>query len=413
MSNYKVPQLNSFEWQQLVLDKDLSTPSGLTPSKGNRYIVKATGSGDWTGHSNAIATYNGATWDFTEAVEGMICWIADEDKFYKFITSWTEYLGQQGNQGDQGNQGNQGNQGDQGSSNSYSTTFVNADLATGILTVTHNLGVKVVPVIVCNNNFKVIIPDEITYSSTTICLVDLSSYGVLSGTWSIIVLDGGASNINTPVTIQDTDGDTKVETEKNADEDKVRITTAGVQRGQFDSNGLTLQSGVAVKEISNDGTMAGNSDDAVPTEKAVKTYTDDKTVYKGRTDGSTPAAGYIGEMLSGQCGPTTTNTSGYTDLVTLTLTAGIWLVSMCGQTDNVGSQTGFDTTFIVSGTGGTTQGVDVFYVRHTAGQGHSFAFAPRRIVIATGTADKTVVLQGKSVTAAGLMTGYVTAIRIA
>jgi acyl-CoA hydrolase len=27
--------------------------------------------------------------------------------------------------------------------------------------------------------------------------------------------------------------------------------TAGVQRGQFDSDGLTLQSGVAAKEISN------------------------------------------------------------------------------------------------------------------------------------------------------------------
>jgi len=297
--------------------------------------------------------------------------------------------------------------------NSYYTTFINADLVAGILTVTHNLGTQYELVTVIDNNDKVIIPDDITFTNTTSLLVDLSSYGAITGTWKIFILDKGVATTNTPVTIQDVDGDTKVETEKNADEDKVRVTTAGVQRGQIDSDGLTLASGASVNEFSTDGTMAGNSDDAVPTEKAVKTYTDDKTVYKGRTDGSTPAAGYIGEMLSGQCGSTTTNTSGYTDLVTLTLTAGIWLVSMCGQSDNVASETGFDAAFIVSGTGGTTQGVDAFYVRHAACQGHSFAFAPRRIVIATGTADKTVVLQGKSVTAAGLMTGYVTAIRIA
>ena len=107
MANYKVPQLGAFEWQQPVKDKDLSAPPG-GESKGDRYIVKATGSGAWVDQSNNIATYNGATWDFTPATEGMIVWINDEDKFYKFISSWTEYLGQQGNQGNQGSQGNQG-----------------------------------------------------------------------------------------------------------------------------------------------------------------------------------------------------------------------------------------------------------------------------------------------------------------
>ena len=93
MSNYKVPQLGSFEWQQSIIDKDLSTPVGLTPSKGNRYIVKTTGSGDWTGHSNAIATYNGATWDFVEATEGLVCYIKDEDLVYIYTTSWIIWVG--------------------------------------------------------------------------------------------------------------------------------------------------------------------------------------------------------------------------------------------------------------------------------------------------------------------------------
>jgi hypothetical protein len=37
---------------------------------------------------------------------------------------------------------------------------------------------------------------------------------------------------------------------------------------------LKLPSGGAINEFSTDGTLAGNSDDAVPTEKAVKTYVD-------------------------------------------------------------------------------------------------------------------------------------------
>jgi hypothetical protein len=42
--------------QCAVLDKDLSTPPA-SPNDGDRYIVKATGSGVWTGHDNAIAVW--------------------------------------------------------------------------------------------------------------------------------------------------------------------------------------------------------------------------------------------------------------------------------------------------------------------------------------------------------------------
>ena len=43
------------------------------------------------------------------------------------------------------------------------------------------------------------------------------------------------------------------------------------------STSLTLASGASPTEFSTDGTLAGDSDTAVPTEKAVKTYVDDKT----------------------------------------------------------------------------------------------------------------------------------------
>jgi len=251
MSNYKVPQLSSFEWQQAVKDKDLSTPVGLTPAKGDRYIVKATGSGDWTGHNNAIATYNGATWDFVEAVEGLICYINDEDLVYIYTTSWIIWIGMC----------------------TYLKTFTNGDLSTGKLTVTHNLNSTYPIIVVYDNNEKEIIPDDITYQSVNALEIDLTSYGSLAGTWHARVF--GSTPVEIKQTeIKDADGDTKVETEKNADEDKVRVTTAGVQRTLVDSDGLTLQSGASVNEFSTDGTMAGNSDDAVPTEKAVKTYVD-------------------------------------------------------------------------------------------------------------------------------------------
>ena len=74
--------------------------------------------------------------------------------------------------------------------------------------------------------------------------------------------------------IVDNDGDTKIYLEKTSDEDIIRFDTGGSERANLSSNGLTLASGTSVNEFSIDGTLVGNSDDAVPTEKAVKTYVD-------------------------------------------------------------------------------------------------------------------------------------------
>jgi len=45
------------------------------------------------------------------------------------------------------------------------------------------------------------------------------------------------------------------------------------------SGTLKLPNGTTINELSTDGTFAGNSDDAVPTEKAVKTYVDTRSSY--------------------------------------------------------------------------------------------------------------------------------------
>lgn len=54
----------------------------------------------------------------------------------------------------------------------------------------------------------------------------------------------------------------------------VLLTVNGVTIGTWSSSGLTLASGATVNEFSTDGTMAGNSDTAVPTEQAVVEYVD-------------------------------------------------------------------------------------------------------------------------------------------
>jgi hypothetical protein len=76
------------EYQEAVIDKDISTPP-VSPVTGDRYIVKATGTGAWSGHSNAIATWDGSTWIFVSATQGLFTYVEDEGLLYVFNgTSW-------------------------------------------------------------------------------------------------------------------------------------------------------------------------------------------------------------------------------------------------------------------------------------------------------------------------------------
>lgn len=69
----------------------------------------------------------------------------------------------------------------------YRTTFTNASLTAGVLTVTHNLGQQYVTATVVDNNAKVVLPDEITFSSTSALAIDLTSFGTLTGTWRVVI----------------------------------------------------------------------------------------------------------------------------------------------------------------------------------------------------------------------------------
>lgn len=70
---------------------------------------------------------------------------------------------------------------------SYTTTFVNGDLTSGVLTVTHSLNQTPVLVQVFDNNNLMISPDEITLTSNNVTDIDLTSFGAITGTWSVIV----------------------------------------------------------------------------------------------------------------------------------------------------------------------------------------------------------------------------------
>lgn len=61
-----------------IQDRDLTAPPG-SPSNGQRWLVKATATGDWAGHDGEIAGYYDG-WHFWTPSEGWTMWICDEDK---------------------------------------------------------------------------------------------------------------------------------------------------------------------------------------------------------------------------------------------------------------------------------------------------------------------------------------------
>lgn len=64
--------------------------------------------------------------------------------------------------------------------------------------------------------------------------------------------------------------------------EQILCQIGGTTELRIDATGVNLKNGVDINEFSSDGTLAGNSNDAVPTEQAVKTYVDGKVaIVKG------------------------------------------------------------------------------------------------------------------------------------
>lgn len=64
----------------------------VSPSSGDVYLVGTAGSGAWSGHNNDIATYNGASWDFTDATTGDISVISTPTSSITYRWSGTAWV---------------------------------------------------------------------------------------------------------------------------------------------------------------------------------------------------------------------------------------------------------------------------------------------------------------------------------
>jgi len=117
-------------------------------------------------------------------------------------------------------------------------------------------------------------------------LSSLNSDKILEGDSSVEVIDDDitvarvevvvnttkVANLDQDVQVLGIDNNTFITIDQTAN--SVVIPVDSVEVMTLTEDGLGLKNGVIVDEFSSDGTLAGNSDTAVPTEKAVKTYVD-------------------------------------------------------------------------------------------------------------------------------------------
>ncbi len=75
-----------------------------------------------------------------------------------------------------------------GTTGTFLDSFVDADLSSGILTVTHSLNTQFVLLTLYDNNNNVVQANNFTATSITVLTVDLSGFGTLTGTWNIRVV---------------------------------------------------------------------------------------------------------------------------------------------------------------------------------------------------------------------------------
>lgn len=78
--------------QIAVLDRDLTSPP-VSPSEGQRWIVKMGATGAWAGHDNAITTFLDGGWSFFAPMVGWLAWVTDESALLAWNgTTWIDPL---------------------------------------------------------------------------------------------------------------------------------------------------------------------------------------------------------------------------------------------------------------------------------------------------------------------------------
>ncbi len=78
--------------QLAVFDRDLTAPPG-SPAEGQRWIVRATATGVWAGHENAIAAWQDGAWQFCPPQTGWLAYVVDEGALLAWSGSaWVDAL---------------------------------------------------------------------------------------------------------------------------------------------------------------------------------------------------------------------------------------------------------------------------------------------------------------------------------
>lgn len=97
------------------------------------------------------------------------------------------------------------------------------------------------------------------------------------GLWAAdaVTVDGSASTVNKPLTVSESVSVTDDTSSTSTSTGALKVSGGvGIAENVNIGGTLKLTNGTAVDELSTDGTLADDSDTAVPTEKAVKTYVD-------------------------------------------------------------------------------------------------------------------------------------------
>jgi hypothetical protein len=139
-----------------------------------------------------------------------------------------------------------------------------------------------------------------------------------------------------------------------------------------------------------------------------------KAQLQSAGDGTAIPVGMIGEILEVQSSNASVTTGSYAQVVSLTLTAGVWSVSGTHEMDGTASCTGISSKFYTKGVAGSVRAKDfMFLAELPAGSSAVATFLPRIVVIASTDSDKTVSLYAQSRGATSKVWGALSAIRIA
>ena len=119
------------------------------------------------------------------------------------------------------------------------------------------------------------IPRDIIYEGDS--SVEVIDDGTATARVEVIVDTTKVANLDQDVQVIGIDDNTFIAIDQTANSIVIPDDSAEVMT--LTENGLGLENGTRINEFSIDGTLADNSDTAIPTEKAVKTYVDDDYVF--------------------------------------------------------------------------------------------------------------------------------------